>query len=87
MFLSFRELRDALNNLPDELLNRTASVYAPEYGEVFPISEVFIAEYLPKSHWEELDGVVEEDQPLLVIGPPEGLEWHEKVENPDIDTN
>lgn len=87
MFLSFRELRDALNNLPDELLNRTASVYAPEYGEVFPISEVFIAEYLPKSHWETVQDMVEADQPILVVGPPEGLEWHEKVENPDIDTN
>ena len=42
MFRTFRELRDALNLLPDELLEMTASVYSPEHGEVVPISEVFI---------------------------------------------
>lgn len=87
MFRTFRELRDALNLLPDELLEMTASVYSPEHGEVVPISEVFIAEYLPKSHWETVQDMVEADQPILVVGPPEGLEWHEKTENLDIDTN
>lgn len=72
-FYTFRQLRDALNELSDEQLDMTASVYEPSTNEVIPISECFIVENLPDAHQEQLDGVVENDQPLLVIGPPEGL--------------
>lgn len=78
MFLTFRELREAINELSEEQLNMTASVYDSHATEVYAISECFVTHNLPQNHQEELDGVVEENQPLLVIGPPEGLVDNEK---------
>jgi hypothetical protein len=72
-WLTYRQVRDALNELTDEQLDMTASVYEPSTNEVIPISECFVVENFPDAHQEELDGVVENDQPLFVIGPPEGL--------------
>lgn len=74
-FLTYRQVRDALNELSDEQLDMTASVYEPSTNEVVPISECFVVINLPDAHQEELNGVVERwDQPLLVIGPSAGLQ-------------
>ena len=73
-FLTYRQVRDALNELSDEQLDMTASVYEPSTNEVVPISECFVVINLPDAHQEELNGVVENDQPLLVIGPSAGLQ-------------
>lgn len=72
-YLTYRKIRDALNELSEEQLDMTASVYEPSTNEVIPISECFIVENLPDAHQEALDGVVENDQPLFVVGSPEGL--------------
>lgn len=66
-FYTFRQIRDALNELSEEQLDMTASVYDPDIHEVFPIRECFIVENMSKEHQERLDGVVENDQPLLVL--------------------
>lgn len=70
---TYRQIRDALNELSEEQLDMTASIYEPDMDEVIPISECFIVENMPMRYQEALDGVVESNQPLFIAGPPEGL--------------
>lgn len=73
-YLTYRQIRDALNELSEEQLDMTASVYEPEMNEVIPISETWIVENMPAFYQDQLDGIVENDQPLFVTGTPEGLQ-------------
>jgi hypothetical protein len=75
---TYRQIRDALNELSEEQLDMTASIYEPEMDEVIPISECFIVtvrtylkgvENMPQRYQDALDGVVESNQPLFIVGP------------------
>lgn len=67
-FVTYRHILEALKELSDEQLDMTASVYDTDIGEVIPITDTFTVLNLPDNHREELDGVVEDDQPLLIVG-------------------
>lgn len=71
---TYRLLRDALNELTEEQLDDTVSIYCAEDNEVIPVNDLFLMENLPVEHREHLEGVVEPDQPLLVINAPEGID-------------
>lgn len=73
-YYTYRELLAALQELSEDQLDMTASTYDPDTNEVVPISETFVVGNLPVRHQIELDGVVENDQPLLVLGTPEGID-------------
>jgi len=78
-YYTYRELLAALQELSEDQLDMTASTYDPTTNEVVPISETFVVSELPIRHQIELDGVVENDQPLLVVGPSEGIDALELV--------
>ena len=65
-FVTYRYILEALKELSDEQLDMTAYVYYT--GEVIPITDTFIVLNLPDNHRLELDGVVEDEQPLFVVG-------------------
>jgi hypothetical protein len=73
-WLTYRQILAALNELSEEQLDMTASVYEPSTNEVVPISETWIVENMPPAHQEQLQGIVESEQPLFVTGMPEGLQ-------------
>lgn len=73
-YYTYRELLAALQELSEDQLDMTASTYDPNTHEVVPISETFVVGNLPIRHQIELDGVVENDQPVLVLGLPDGID-------------
>lgn len=83
-FYTYRELLAALQELSEDQLDMTASTYDPNTHEVVPISETFIVANLPVRHQIELDGVVENDQPLLVMGMPDGIDALELVPGEEL---
>jgi len=70
---TYRELRDALNELSEEQLDMTVSIYDPEIAEVYPVSECFVVDNLPPEHQQHFDEE-EFEQPLLLIGTAEGID-------------
>lgn len=67
-FVTYRHILEALKELSDEQLDMTASVYETDIREVIPITDTYTVENLPDNHRLELDGVVENEQPLLIVG-------------------
>jgi len=71
-FYTYRELLVALQELSEDQLDMTVSIYDQQTNEVVrPIrvlhTMTFVVSNLPVRHQIELDGVVENDQPLLVL--------------------
>lgn len=64
MNMTYRELLAALNELSDEQLDMTASIFDTESEEIYPLKETTLASELSLM---DVDGVVEENQPLMVI--------------------
>ena len=68
-FVTYRHIRDALNELSDEQLDMTACIYESDTMEVFDISDTYTVENFPKRHREELlNSAFEDNQPLFVVG-------------------
>lgn len=70
-FYTYRHVLDALKELNDEQLDMTAMIYDPNTKESFAVSECFVVSNLPEEHYNEVE--LEDEQPLLVIGPVEGV--------------
>ncbi len=66
--MTWREVKAALDELDEEELDMSACILDAFSREVTPITECFLVGELPSSYQDELDGVIESDQPVIVIG-------------------
>ena len=64
--MTYRKLQEALNELSDEQLDMTVTVYL-DTQEAFPVDDTFLVSELPEDDREAMDGVLEEDQPVLLL--------------------
>lgn len=74
--LTFRQIRDALNELSDEQLDMSATVYDHDVEEAYPVYDTFIFSELPQKYQDNID--LDDDQPLFLIGG-----WSDDLNSPD----
>lgn len=66
--LTWREIKDALNELSEEQLQMSAVILDADRMETMPITNSFLLSELPSRFQEEFEDVYDDDVPLLVIG-------------------
>lgn len=65
--LTYRELLAALQELSNDQLDMSVTVYASDECEAYPVLDTFVVSEMHESIQDELDGVLEGEQPVLVI--------------------
>ena len=65
--MTYRQLRDALNELTDEQLDTTATILATNELELYVVSETTLMSELPIKIRQEVEDFLDYDAPLIVI--------------------